>query len=64
MRVVDVRRQNSISDATFYKWRAKFGGMDVFDAKRLRQENSSLKKMAAEQALDLSIFKYGRSKNF
>ena len=35
--VVDLCRQNGISDATFYKWRAKFGGMDISDAKRPRQ---------------------------
>ena len=59
--------QNGISDATFYKWRAKFGGMDISDAKRLRQleeENSRLKKMVAEQALDISILKDVLSKNF
>ena len=34
--VVDLCRQNGISDATFYKWRSKFGGMNISDAKRLR----------------------------
>ena len=37
VRVVDLCRQNGISDATFYKWRSKFGGMNISDAKRLRQ---------------------------
>ncbi len=36
-RVVDLCRQNDISDATFYKWRSKFDGMNISDAKRLRQ---------------------------
>lgn len=60
MRVVDLCRKHGISDATFYKWRAKYGGMDVSDAMRLRQleeENSRLRKMGAEQALDISILK-------
>ena len=35
--VVDLCRQNGISDATFYKWRSKFGGINISDAKRLRQ---------------------------
>ncbi len=67
VRVADLCRQNGISVATFYKWRAKFGGMDVSDAKRLRQleeENSRLKKMVAEQALDISILNDVLSKNF
>ncbi|WP_300926861.1 transposase, partial [uncultured Desulfovibrio sp.] len=54
MRVVDLCRRHGISDATFYKWRPKYGGMDVSDAMRLRQleeENARLRKMVAEQAL-------------
>lgn len=60
MRVVDLCRRHGISDATFYKWRPKYGGMDVSDAMRLRQleeENARLRKMVAEQALDISILK-------
>ena len=52
VRVVDLCRQNGISDATFYKWRSKFGGMQVPDAKRLRQledENARLKRSVGEQ---------------
>lgn len=66
MRVVDLCRKHGISDATFHKWR-KYGGMDVSDAMRLRQleeENSRLRKMVAEQALDISILKDVLSKNF
>ena len=37
IRVVDLCRQHGISNATFYKWRSKFGGMNISDAKRLRQ---------------------------
>jgi putative transposase len=67
VRVVDLCRQHGISDATFYKWRSKFGGMSISDAKRLRQleeENSRLKKLVGEQALDISVLKDVLSKNF
>ena len=48
-------RRNGICSATLYKWKAKFGGMDVSDAKRLRtleDENRRLKQLVADQALD------------
>jgi putative transposase len=48
-------RRHGISDATFYKWKAKYGGMDVSDAKRLKgleDENRRLKKLLAEAMLD------------
>lgn len=67
VRVVDLCRQNGMSDATFYKWRSKFGGMNVPDVKRLRQleeENARLKKLVGEQALDISVLKDVLSKNF
>ena len=67
VRVVDLCRQHGISDATFYKWRSKFGGMSVPDAKRLKQleeENTRLKKLVGEQALDISVLKDVLSKNF
>ena len=54
IRVVDLCRQNGISDVTLYKWRSKFGGINISDAKRLRQleeENARLKRLAGEQAL-------------
>jgi putative transposase len=50
-----VCRRHGISQPTFYKWKAKFGGMDVSDAKRLRaleDENAKLKKLLAEAMLD------------
>ena len=56
----DVCRKHGISSATFYKWKAKFGGMDVSDAKRLKaleDENAKLKKLLAETMLDNSILK-------
>lgn len=67
VRVVDLCRQNGISDATFYKWRSKFGGMQVSDATRLRQledENARLKRIVGEQALDIVVLKDVLSKNF
>jgi putative transposase len=51
-------RKGGFSDATFYKWRAKYGGMDVPDAKRLRElegENAKLKKLLAEAHLDIHV---------
>jgi putative transposase len=54
--VKDLCRKGGFSDATFYKWRAKFGGMEVADAKRLREleaENDKLKKLLAEAHLDM-----------
>jgi putative transposase len=56
----DVCRRHGISGATFYKWKAKFGGMDVSDAKRLKaleDENAKLKKLLAESMLDIAILK-------
>lgn len=56
----DVCRRHGVSSATFYKWKAKFGGMDVSDAKRLRaleDENAKLKKLLAESMLDIAILK-------
>ena len=53
-------RKEGFSDATFYKWRAKFGGMDVSDAKRLKElegENAKLKKLLAEAHLDMHALK-------
>jgi len=55
MKISDVCRKHGMSEATFYKWKSKFGGMDVSEARRLRaleQENSELKKMVAELSLD------------
>ena len=57
---VDVCRKHGISSATFYKFKAKYGGMDVSDARRLKtleDENARLKKLLAEQMLDNAILK-------
>ncbi len=60
-------RKNGISDATFYKWRSKYGGMEVSDARRLKtleSENAKLKKMLAEQMMDVATLKEMLGKNF
>ena len=53
----DLWRKHGISDATFYTWRSKYGGMDVSDARRLKgleEENAKLKRLLAESMLDVS----------
>ena len=58
--VMELCRQHGFSDASFYKWRAKFGGMDASEAKRLRElesENTKLKKLLAEAHLDMEALK-------
>ncbi len=60
MQVKELCRKGGFSDATFYKWRAKYGGMDVPDAKRLRDlesENAKLKRLLAEAHLDMPALK-------
>ena len=60
-------RKHGLSDATFYKWRSKYGGMEVSDAKRLKQledENTRLKKLLAEQMMDVSTLREMLGKNF
>lgn len=67
MSAADLCRKHGISDATFYKWRSKYGGMDVSDAKKLKAlevENTKLKKLLAEQVLDNSTLKEMLGKNF
>lgn len=60
MPVAELCRKHGFSDASFYKWRAKFGGMDVSDARKLRElesENAKLKKLLAEAHLDIHALK-------
>ena len=60
VKTADVCRKHGISDATFYKWKAKFGGMDVSEARRLKaleDENAKLKKLLAEAMLDNAMLK-------
>lgn len=66
MRTTDVCRKHGISQNTFYKWKSKFGGMDVSDARRLKTletENAQLKRLLAEQMLDNTILKDLLGKN-
>ena len=58
--VKDVCREHELSEATYYKWKAKYGGMEAADIKRLREleeENRRLKHMYAELSLDHQILK-------
>ena len=54
IKVIDIRRQLGIAEQTFYRWRSKYDGMEVSEAKRLREleaENSKLKKLLAEMVM-------------
>ena len=56
-----------MSEPTFYKWRSKYGGMEVSDAKRLKaleEENARLKKLLAESMMDVSTLREMLGKNF
>jgi putative transposase len=60
MPVKELCRKGGFSDATFYKWRTKFAGMDASDIKRLKElegENAKLKKLLAEAHLDIHALK-------
>ena len=59
-KTTELCRKHGMSEATFYAWKAKFGGMDVSDAKRLKQledENARLKRLLAESLLDQAALK-------
>jgi len=59
-KTADRARKHGVSEATLYNWKAKYGGMDVPEAKRLRQledENAKLKKLLAEQMLDAAALR-------
>lgn len=65
--VKDVCAKHNVSEATFYKWRSKYGGMDVSEARRLRalqDENSRLKRVVADQAVQIQILKEVNSKKW
>jgi putative transposase len=60
-------RKHGISPATFYQWRSRYGGLEVSEARRLRsleEENTRLKKLLAEQMLDVATLKEMLGKNF
>jgi putative transposase len=59
-KAADLARKHGISEATLYNWKAKYGGMDVSDAKRLKQleeENAKLKKLLADSMLDAAALR-------
>ena len=59
-KVADLARKYAVSEATLYNWKAKFGGMDVSEAKRLKaleEENARLKKLLADQMLDAAALR-------
>ncbi len=65
-KTADLCRRHGISEATFYNWKAKYGGMEVSEAKRLKaleDENAKLKKLLAEQMLDTAALRELLSKN-
>ena len=65
--VTEVCRKHGISSASFYKYKAKYGGMDVSDARKLKaleDENAKLKKLLAEQMLDNAVLKDIASKKW
>ena len=58
--VADLAREHGVSTATIYNWRSKYGGLEVNEAKRLKEledENRRLKQMVADQALDIDALK-------
>ncbi len=67
MATAEVCRRHGISGATFYKWKAKYGGLEVSEVKRLRSledENAKLKKLLAEAMLDIAVLKDISSKKW
>ena len=64
--VADVSRQHNVSEPTLYRWRQKYGGMELSEVKRLKtleEENARLKRIVAQQAMDLDALKEVLSKN-
>jgi putative transposase len=60
VKVADLCRKLGVSEGTFHRWRAKYGGLEVSEAKRLRQlesENARLKRLVAELTLDIQMLK-------
>jgi putative transposase len=67
MKTAEVCRKHGISDATYYKWKAKYGGLEVSEARRLRQledENRRLKQIVADLTLDNQALKTVLAKKF
>ena len=67
MAVQDLIRKHGISDATYYNWKSKYSGLELSDLRRLKSledENRRLKKLVADQALDIQMLKDVNSKNW
>ncbi len=65
--IAEACRQSEIPEQTYYRWRKEYGGMSTSEAKQMKlleKENARLKKIIAEQALDIAILKDVNSKNF
>lgn len=66
IKVSDIIRQHNISEQTFYRWKSKYGGMEVAEARKLRQledENRRLKQLVAELTLDKQMLQHVIEKN-
>jgi putative transposase len=67
MKTMDICRKHGISDATFYKWKAKYAGMEISDLRKMKaleEENSRLKQIVADLSLDNRALKDVLSKKF
>jgi putative transposase len=67
LKISDACRPQGITEQTYYRWRKKYGGMEINEARRLREleaENSRLKRLVADQALDLAILKEVNAKKW
>ena len=67
MKTADVCRKHGISSATLYAWKAKYGGMDVSQARKLKvleDENTRLKRLLADAMLDNAVLKEAAAKNW
>lgn len=67
LKISDACRPHGITEQTYYRWRKKYGGMEVSEARRLKEleeENARLKRLVADQALDIQILKEVNSKKW
>jgi putative transposase len=67
MPVPEILREHGVSQQTYYRWKSKYGGLEVSEAHRLKEleeENRRLKRLVADQALDIQILKDVNSKNW
>ncbi len=67
LETAELVRKHGISEQTFYRWKSKFGGMELSEAKRMKEleeENRRLKRLVADQALDIQILKDVNSKKW